>query len=407
MNFFNFVYQNTRSFYNWVVKYYVSFILKHPFLTIIVYLLVIVSFSTGLYQLKFITDNERLMSVKNSQIDLDIQKIQSHFREDPYEKYFQHHLLDIGYYVEVIIFLKCSEKQENDLQSINFDECNILNNTYLKDYNQFFDSIISLKILSSDLNNQSKNFTYHDICPKRTNRCAIEGGILRSELFQKKLLNNQIGYSKNDPTHIFIDSDLVDGTSIDFLFGKYRREKCEKNDCFVNGSIVIRNRFDLKSNSLLEKTLALKYMDTFVEHMNELKKNNYFKNFNFSFYTTHTLGQEIEHYSKFDLKYVFVSLVIFTFIYFLLMLSPISNFKLFITQKRSNCSNNCEDTSNNPFDENLHKYGISLLKKALLLIIILILQLFFTLFSGVGLASLIGVQTNSLLYSIFFVILSK
>jgi len=388
-----------------VMKNYSSLIVQHPLITIIAYMLLLISFSFGLFHVQFKTDSESLISVKDSQFQSDIKAIQSHFKEDHYQNYFQHQLLSLGYYIEVIISLKCLEKFEKDNLKISFNECNMLNQTYLNDYNKFYDSIMTLSI--SDYDNQSKVLTYDDLCPKRTNKCAIEGGILRSDLFKKKLLNNKIGYSKNDPTRIFIDSEIVDGTSIDFLFGKFRKENCEEYDCFVNGSLVIRNRFDFISNSLREQRLAIKFMHKFVEHMKDIEKSKKYENFGFSYHTSHTLAHEIEHYSKLDLKYVVIALMVFFFVYYILMLCSLSNFKLFVTKTIINYANKSQNTVNKRIFKILKCSHLTLMKKPLFLIVVSILQFFFTLSSSLGLMSLFGVEANELLFSILFVILSE
>ena len=243
MNFFQLVYTYLRNIYNKIGQSYAIIITQHPFAIMLSYLIVFASFSFGLLQIEFIRDTESLTSVKNSQIQSEIKIIEDHFKEDPYNNYYQHHLLDFGYYVEVIISLK-SLKNFKTAQIVNnnlaLHECNILNKTYLNEYNLFFDSIISLSIKYDDFN-QSKNVTYYDLCPKRTSKCAVEGGILRSELFKKKLFNNQIGYARDDPTRIFIDSEIIDGRYFN-KFVRFRLMKTSKLEHFGNFHISLINR---------------------------------------------------------------------------------------------------------------------------------------------------------------------
>ena len=115
---FRTVYFKLRKVYNATSKQYAVNIDQHPIVTIVSYLLLIITFSFGLFQLEFIRDNESLTNVRHSRVQADIKVIEEHFREDPYSNYYQHHLLDLGYYAEVIIKLKCLKRVEKTAEQI-------------------------------------------------------------------------------------------------------------------------------------------------------------------------------------------------------------------------------------------------------------------------------------------------
>lgn len=172
---FRSVYLKLRHVYNSISKFYASIIVEYPLATIVCYILLILSFSFGLFQTQVTYDNERLTILRDSQALSETQKLNKLFELNQYERFFQFRLLDLGYYVEIIVKIK-DETQ------------NFINNTYLNEYNKLYDEILSIQ-LSDDSNgtNETKsNITYiKDLCPKRMNLCAIEGGLLREEIFQK------------------------------------------------------------------------------------------------------------------------------------------------------------------------------------------------------------------------------
>ena len=163
---------------------------------------------------------------------------------------------------------------------------------------------------------------------------------------------------------------------------------------------MIRNRFDFLSNSNQEKRLAVEYMRTFVKHLSKLQSSNEFKYFDFSYYASHTIESEIEYYSKFDLRYIGLSfLIFFCIFYFLLSFNTNkSQINLQDYTKQSKVQNVIY------FFKRIH---VTLMKNPMFLVVITVLQFIFTSSSSIGILSLFGIQTNSLLYSIFFVILSN
>ena len=283
-------------------------------------------------------------------------------------------------------------------QIIITNECNFLNRTLLNEYNRLYDSIQSLTIdevnaFNTTTNSPRSNYTNKDLCPKRVGKCALEGGIMRSDLFQKKLLAEKVSYSLDDPKHFFLDPEIVDGTSLDFLFGNVRSVKCIRNNCYINGSMVLRNRLDLLSTTAHEKRLSVKYMHKFVEFMAHLEATDEFKYFDLSYHTSHTVAHEIEQYSKLDLRYVALSLVVFVCIYFILMSFHPTECK----------SNTLMDDTISPIKAACSFF----VKSPVFLVLVTLMQFVFTVFSSLGLISLFGIPANSLLYTILFVILSR
>ena len=396
---FRLVYTKLRSIYNKLCKQYVSLILQHSLAFIILYAFFIVISSIGLLNIKFITDNESLTSVQNSKIAEDSKYIEKHFVQDQKHRYFQHHLLDLGHYAEFIIKLKCFN--EHDVPS---NSCNIINQTVLNEYNKFYDSVFNIYftdvVQELDSRNQSdkeKNYTYAELCPKRVNKCAVEGSLLRFSSFQNSLLDKKIKYEKNDAKTMYIDADAGDGTSFDFLFGsrKYRTEICDSENCYLHGAVLVRNRFDLLSSTSRERELAVKFMHKFVQHLSDLEKSNEFKLFDFSYHTSHTVSHEIENYSKFDLKYVGLSFGLFWIVYFVLMCFDLKKLFSFIS--------NIHDKKKS----NLIKKNSMCIDSPVVLVLVALVQYVMTVISSLGLISIFAIPINSMLYTIVFILMSK
>ena len=210
-----------RNIYNSISKLYTLIILHHPYVTIICYLLLITSFSLGLFQIRFDRDSERLTELRNSRFRRDKSLLDETFVIDHRERFLQYKITDIGYYIEIIV------KSKND--SIRFGK----EHPHLfEEYNTFFDHLLELTIedhveSGGDSADDIKVYKYEHLCARRLDRCAIEGGLARKETFQKAFLTNQISYKKSDTKKLYLDTTESDGLSMDFTFGWKRKEKCK------------------------------------------------------------------------------------------------------------------------------------------------------------------------------------
>ncbi len=119
-----------------------------------------------------------------------------------------------GYFFEIIIILKnpnafiynktytdvCSQLEDRLLENDYLKSYNFINETLFKEYNKIFDEIYySIKINETE-NDSIINLNYENLCPKRLNKCAVEGGIMRANSFQRNLLNRELYYDWNDST---------------------------------------------------------------------------------------------------------------------------------------------------------------------------------------------------------------
>jgi hypothetical protein len=359
--------------------------------------------------------NEELTSIKQSEYETNAQLIRKTFKHEPYTRYFQHQLADLGYYVEFIVRLKHTSHGHLYNETYNF-----LNESILDEYNQLYDKVLRLKIENEPGN---KSFYYTDLCPKRLHKCAIEGSIIRNEVFQEKFLKKEIKYDRNDVGCVYVDPMLLDGTSFNFAFGKNRKQKCKKNECFITQVSMIRNRFDLLANNSTEIKLALKFMDRFVDFMSQLKQNETsFKYITFSYHASHTLEAELAKYSANDLKCIGVSFLVFWFVYLLILIFEFERFRLknfcrkisFLLQCKKetdiNTSFKSKFSSNlkTLFGESDSRTKVNLhISDIMFLVLISFLQFLITIMASLGLMSLIGFSVNQLLYSIVFVLMSN
>lgn len=225
-----------QKIFNKFSKYYTLFLFEHKYVFIFCYLLMLIAASFGLLQLKADESNQHLVYVTNSQALANRHHLERLFDKRDY--YFQHQLFDTGYYVEFIVTLneRNGRRRMLSYDDLMLDEFNLINETYLSEFNYLYDQIVNLSIdeapnKSSNQSTPPRIFTYlNDLCPRRNQICAIEGSVLRTASFQSKLLAHQVDYERDDPKEVHMDTDSNDGSSLMFLFGnKYRKEKCESN----------------------------------------------------------------------------------------------------------------------------------------------------------------------------------
>jgi hypothetical protein len=190
---------------------------------------------------------------------------------------------------------------------------------------------------------------------------------------------------------------------MDFTFGKTRRQKCriekdstEKNAtiCRVKGFTVLRNRFDFNYEQTKARQLAIQFMHAFVKYMQTIEMVKLYPHFNISYHTSHTLQDEIEKFSTFDLKYVACMFISFWAIFCILMWFDVYLFKMLLfTSSRQSLIN---------FFNKLNWFFIN---NSGLLIFATVVQYFGTIIATLGLMSLFGVAVNQMLYTILFVLM--
>ena len=346
-----------------VGKWYARRMLRYTHFFILFYVTLSLLLGVGVWRLRFNSDTEHLTNVRHSRSLRDMQTINHTFSFDQYERHFSNKLLDLGYFFEFIVLARAppgqSERTSND--DLLRPEYNVINETILAEYNDLFDSIATLYIedvvddnnsttittttpplTTTTTNNSSssssssssthkpialRNYTYmQDLCARRLKKCSIEGGLVRNENVQKTMLSSGITYKDKDPKSSFGDTTVSDGFSVNVLFGKYRREVLqvqssdEPDDIMGNGYAIVhasalRNRFDMLATTETERRRSVRFMQRFAAHMEEQVAKNRWPHLNVSFYTSHTLQDEIARYSVGD-----VSLVMSTFVCFWLTL---------------------------------------------------------------------------------------
>ena len=180
---FKLVYLKLRSIYKQLSELYASLAVAKPFNLIVLYLILTSFLSVWIIQIKFTSDNESLTIIKNSEVLHNQKLIDAQFPQNQTHRYFQHQLTTLGFYAEVIIRLK---QFANDHNYSNYKQNNLLNQTYLNEYNKFYDNLLNLTIEGDD----GATLKYTDLCPKRLNKPAVEGSILRHKTFQQKWLSS-------------------------------------------------------------------------------------------------------------------------------------------------------------------------------------------------------------------------
>lgn len=409
---FRLVYSKLKKTYIRISKIYALFAVNKPFNLITFYLILTLGLTVWLFNTKLISDTETLTYIKNSISLKNMKIISNEFPQDQYNRYFQHQLTNLGHYAEVIIKLKSGKKTyPADNYYSDYETNNFLNESIFKEYNKFYDDIIQIKIendyqekdlITKDTNNTKNFVSYLDICPKRMKKAAVEGSVVRNEIFQKKLLNYEVYYLENDPGALIIDAQIGDGTSSNFVFGKLRKQNCSQSKCYITHFGQIRNRFDLLSTTPKERYLSVKFLHEFVDRLSTLQSEI----FDFSFHTSHTLESEIVKYSIYDTRFVITALILFWLTFFVLMSFDIDSlsYKVIsheVKQFRQNIKVNSVLFEVAKFF--LHFW----LNGSGFMVMITFIQFLLTLLSTVGLLSLLQVPVNQLLYTIVFALMSK
>lgn len=422
LNLFEIIYRKLRSFYNQTANLYVNLVVDRPVQFIVTYLLIATLFSFGLFQVKFNLDTDALAIVRNSECVKNAILLNQTFVTNQNERHYNNKLLDLGYYFEMIINVKqlnSSKRLSNDdllLPAYNFITPNILN-----EYNQLFDAVVSIQIEDTDGSN-AKNYSYSDLCARRLNKCSIEGGLMRKESFQKRLLEHLVGYPLDDNKNTYVDSTEMDALSVNLIFGKYRKEIIIDNEGESNQgaklapvhSGTVRNRFDLLYDNERNKYLSIKFMKKFTNFMKEIKLNNTYPNLNMSYFTSHSLTDEIEKYSKSDTNYVLFSIILFWLSLLIsLIISPAKQQQQQQQPEsiiRSNLSSSSSSSTVKSYLFN--KYNnfscdFILANSAWYLTFVVLIQIVLTFSASFGVLSLLGVRVNFLTATIVFILLSN
>lgn len=385
-----------KEIYDMIGNIYANLLLNNTFSLIVVYFITTILLNLGLFQLNINPETESLSYIRNSPALENSKLLTKTYVFDQHKRHFSNQLLDFGHYVEIIV---CKRELNADRRSSNDDllkpEFNMINRTLLDEFNHLYDSILDLEIEDDFDDDSSSNVTGRphkkyqpDLCAKRLEKCAIEGGLARTDSFQQAFLKNAVDFNVKDPKLSYADVSQLDGINIDIFFGKYRIEKkIENSDSEFFGpkhAIVqagsLRIRFDLLATTEREQYMAKKFMKRFVEHMTQIQEEDrLYKNLNISFYASHTFTDEIEKYSKIDLKFIILTLVVLFGLFCLSMWFYLFNFD----------------------------FKWLCLQSASYLPIIAIIQFILISTSTFGTCSLLNIQTNQLCFSIVLIVLSK
>jgi hypothetical protein len=171
--------------------------------------------------------------------------------------------------------------------------------------------------------------------------------------------------------------------------------------------MLIRNRFDLLSKTEKERQMSVKFMNQFVKYMSNITQTQRkFSLFEISYYTSHTMENELRKYSLYDIKYVGISFLSFWIIYFFLSIidfgSVTNIIKSFILKNILT-----KELSYNIKKGIISKNADCCVKKSIFIPLMSLVQFICTIIASLGLISLLGVEVNQLLYSSIFVIMSK
>lgn len=127
----------------------------------------------------------------------------------------------------------------------------------------------------TDLNHRKREYNFTELCTKRVHKCAIEGGIFRRAEFQSKLLNHTVCYKPDDPKFMYLDYEIMDGASMQYLFSNNRTQvfNTRSNELCITDVRFVRMRFDLLSETPQQAERSIKFMNTFVEFFQSLERN--------------------------------------------------------------------------------------------------------------------------------------
>jgi hypothetical protein len=397
---FRLIYTTLRNFYNKIAKAYVSFLLKNGTKILLVYLLFIIITSIGAFtKLKFLEESKlesyTMVKEDKSEAYREAVKLNKMYPVDSHNNFFAHRITDLGHYVEIIVTASNNNKERKSDSDLLQPEYNLINKKLIEKYNEIHDWIAQ-RIQISNPTNKSQVFTYSTgLCAQRLGKCAIEGGLIRTNGFQNTFLNSEIFYSIDDPKQLYIDMTAFDGASLTFLLGQknFRKDKCnDEGLCYVKHAPIIRNRFDLLSTTDEEKERAYLFMNEFVKFMETVDNSL----LNVSYFTSHTAQAEITKYSTIDVKYVAISFLFFWSFYAFVICFDLTKWlkriKLYILSVQ--WANSRQNSS-------------LCIDGGALLVGILILQIFLTIFATIGLLSYFNVILTQFLTVAVFAIFCK
>lgn len=144
-----------KHIYDLIAKTYANFLLNSTWRLIFTYILVSVLLSFGLLQIKIDMETESLSYVKNSEALQNFKLLSRTFEYNQYARQFANKQLYVGYYVEIIVCAKPEGKDSKERKS-NEDllkpEFNLLNRTYLDEFNRLYDNILEIELENDEEN---------------------------------------------------------------------------------------------------------------------------------------------------------------------------------------------------------------------------------------------------------------
>ena len=241
--------------------------------------------------------------------------------------------------------------------------------------------------------------------------------MIRKEKFQQDLLKKRVYYEEHDRQGVYMEAFIMDGSSVNFLFGK-KEDRIEEFDkkmgigsygrkFVILGAKVLRTRFDLLYDTDEMKELSVKWMFAFSEKMAEL--NGQLSHLEILYFTSHTLESQIEIYSKFDLPFIMTSFAVLVLFYVLFVIidGRLLN-RIFSCKWASGAQQQDSSSTLEASTDSQAAFNISLsteLKMKAMLIMVCFLKVFFTSLATIGLMALISFDFNMTLVTLFIALL--
>ena len=316
---FEILFEKFNRFYETVFHKHGLFVSKYPKLIITVSLLVNILLALGAFKIKMIKDTDELFMLMNSEAKRD-EKIFSNIFDKSSElnnkEFYLHQMFDLGTGAEIMFRVR-EDANKNLLERKFFDEI-------LKIHRNILENVV--------VKNVNETIKFEDVCAKRLGKCWIEGSdLLYGDGFFNYLKTSSMLLRQNE-TDSAVDSSLEDNIyfsengGMNFLaavLGKDFKFILDDNDPLVNiesnqtygYAHILKIRYQMKYKIVANNIKGILWEREFLKFVKTSLNSSLVS---FTYATSKSLEDEIEANVGFDSKLVsmtFMFIMIFATIF--------------------------------------------------------------------------------------------
>lgn len=269
------LYEDVEKFFGHIFASFGRFLTRHPYVFILVSLIVSLLLGLGLVNLKFEKRVEKLYTPMGSEALLDQARLHQSFPDNTGEAYYYHQLLNLGTYAEILV--------------TSLDGGNVLRNDTMAEVDKLKSVILDIRLGDET----KRGHTYVDLCASRADTCVIDGeSVVDRVLVTSCLLTKNSSNKIRDQTGYEVGIEhLLSDVSYDSF--------CLQAKC-------LRMRFNLKHDTEYQRHLSLLWETKFLEVMAEFSPQYT----HLAYTVSESLDIELDDHMNGDITFFFLTILI-------------------------------------------------------------------------------------------------